>query len=114
MKIDKKFLFFPANHTFPHVANVATNGIAYNSLVALPTGKVWSLAGTYDNSREMSQIYELDCGDNVENCATAEWVLNESTSLSKIRSGKVAMLLPSEYLCCEGDSECTPTPRITK
>ena len=61
----------------------------------------------------MGQIYELDCGDNVENCATAEWVLNESTSLSKIRSGKVAMLLPSEYLCCEGDSECTPTPRIT-
>ena len=86
-----------------------SKGIAYNSLVALPSGKVWSLARTYDNS----QIYELDCGDDVVNCATAEWVLNESIALSKIRSGKVAMLLPSEYLCCEGDSECTPTPRIT-
>ena len=87
-----------------------SKGIAYNSLVALPDGKVWSLAGTYDNSREMSQIYELDCGDDVANCPTAEWVLNESIPF---RSGKVAMLLPSEYLCCEGDSECTPTPRIT-
>ena len=90
-----------------------SKGIAYISFVALPTRKVWSLGGTYDNSQEMSQIYVLDCGDNVENCPTAEWVLNESTALSKIRSGKVAMLLPSEYLCCEGDSECTPTPRIT-
>ena len=61
----------------------------------------------------MSQIYELDCGDDVANCPTAEWVLNESIALSRIRSGKVAMLLPSEYLCCEGDSECEVTPRIT-
>jgi hypothetical protein len=29
--------------------------------VATSEGKLWSLGGTYDNSRDMTQIYELDC-----------------------------------------------------
>ena len=93
-------MFFSANQTFPHVGNSDTNGIAYNSLVALPDGKLWSLAGTYDNSHEMSQIYQLDFSTGFGKAWEAV------TPLSRARSGKFATLLPSEYLCCEGDSSC--------
>ena len=48
---------------FPHPAGAY--GIAYNSLVATSEGKLWSLGGTYDNSRDMTQIYELDCSADI-------------------------------------------------
>jgi len=88
---------------FPHPAGAY--GIAYNSLVATSEGKLWSLGGTYDNSRDMTQIYELDCSADVANCGNTTWT-EKSIKLAPARRGKVAMLLPADYLCCEGDASC--------
>ena len=57
------FQFLSGRQPFPHPAGAY--GIAYNSLVATSEGKLWSLGGTYDNSRDMTQIYELDCSADI-------------------------------------------------
>ena len=73
--------------------------------MATSEGKLWSLGGTYDNSRDMTQIYELDCSADVANCGNTTWT-EKSVKLAPARRGKVAMLLPADYLCCEGDASC--------
>merc|ERR1711944_346824 len=91
--------FVAVNATLP----TSTEAIAYDSLLATKSGFL-SLGGTYNGATDLNKIFELNCGETAEGCITAEWKERTET-LSTARRGQLAVPIPSDYLCCKGDSD---------
>ena len=70
-------------------------------MVATSTGFL-SVGGTYDGTHDMTDIYEFVCeGSEPEKpCADGVWNSLTPITLSPARRGKVAWLIPKEYLQC--------------
>ena len=85
----------------PHPVQSPTYGLVFNSIVATNNGFL-TLGGSYDNIHDIKDIYQLDCQGDVTKCSAAKWELLESgATLLTARSGKVAILMPDEYLSCD-------------
>ena len=62
-------------------------------MVSTTEGKLWSLGGTYDNSHDMTQIYELDCSADVANCGNTTWT-EKPVKLAPARHSDPKSIIP--------------------